>query len=481
MKRCFKLNEIPITIKVSVVYTFCSILQKVISIITIPIFTSLLTTEQYGQYTIYSSWSSIVSVLLTLNLAYGSFSTAMMKFEKDRDAYISSTQGICLLLAAVFFTLYIPFQGFWNQLFELPTFIIGLMVAEVLCSTGFQLWCGKKRFEFKYKSVIALTLIISIIGPLLSFALVMGTDEKGFARIAGFATASICIGGSIFLLNIVKGKTLYKKEYWEYAFRFNIPLLAYYLSQYIFNQSDRIMISHMEGTDKAGIYGVAYSLAFLMTFVLNAINNAYVPWYYGKIREGRMEDNQKVANAIALLMMLLLTCIVWFAPEIIQIMAGEEYMEAVYVVPPVALSLLPYFYTQLFANVEFYYEEKKKLIWTSIGAAAVNIVFNFVFIQLFGFIAAAYTTLVSFIIFSYCNYFAMKKVLAERGLKDVAFDYKTLIKILGMFGMLTVLGVCLYGYFIIRVIITAIVFICMIMKRNYFLGLYKEIKRRCNE
>lgn len=473
-----KLNEIPITIKVSVVYAVCSILQKIISIITIPIFTRLLTTEQYGQYTIYSSWSSIFSVLLTLNLAYGSFSTAMMKFEKDRDAYISSVQGICLLLTAAFLVFYLPFHGLWNQLFELPTFIMCLMAMEVLCSTGFQLWCGKKRFEFKYKSVIALTLIISIIGPLFSYVLVINTDEKGYARIAGFAAASIFVGGSIFLLNIVKGKMLYKKEYWKYAFGFNIPLLAYYLSQYIFNQSDRIMISHMEGTDKAGIYGVAYSLAFLMTFVLNAINNAYVPWYYGKIKEGKMEDNRKVANAIVLLMMLLLTCVVWFAPEIIQIMAGEEYMEAIYVVPPVALSLLPYFYTQLFANVEFYFEEKKKLIWASIGAAAVNIVLNYVFIQDFGFIAAAYTTLVSFMIFCYCNYLAMKKVLTERGLKDIAYDYKILIGIFGLFGVLTVLGVSLYGYFIIRVIIAAIVFIGMIIKRHYFLGFYWEMKRK---
>lgn len=478
MKRSIKFSKVPITVKVSAVYTVCSILQKIISTITIPLFTSLLTTEQYGQFTIYSSWSGILSVLLTLNLAYGSFSTAMIKFEDDRDTYISSVQGICLLLTAVFLVLYVPFRRLWNQLFELPTFIVCLMAMEVLCSTGFLLWCGKKRFEFKYKSVVALTLIMSVIGPLLSCALVVSTDEKGYARIVGFATASICVGGIIFLRNIVKGKTLYKKEYWEYAFGFNVPLLAFYLSQYIFNQSDRIMISHMEGTDKAGIYGVAYSLAFLMTFVLNAINNAYVPWYYGKIKEGKMEDNRKVANAIAFLMMLLLSCIVWFAPEIIRIMAGEKYMEAVYVVPPVAVSLLPHFYTQLFANVEFFYEEKKKLVWASIGAAVVNIVLNYTFIQTFGFIAAAYTTLMSFIIFCYCNYLAMKKVLAERGLRDVAYDYKTLIGIFGMFGLLTVLGVALYGHFLIRLIVAAVVFVGMVGKRHYFLGFYREIRKK---
>ena len=68
-----KLNEIPLTVKVSTSYAICSILQKCLSFITLPLFTSCLTTEQYGQYTIYTSWSGILMIFLTLNLAYGSF------------------------------------------------------------------------------------------------------------------------------------------------------------------------------------------------------------------------------------------------------------------------------------------------------------------------------------------------------------------------------------------------------------------------
>ena len=56
MKRSIKFSKVPITVKVSAVYTVCSILQKIISTITIPLFTSLLTTEQYGQFTIYASY-----------------------------------------------------------------------------------------------------------------------------------------------------------------------------------------------------------------------------------------------------------------------------------------------------------------------------------------------------------------------------------------------------------------------------------------
>ena len=84
-----KWNKLPLAAKVSTAYAVCSILQKCLSFITLPLFTRLLTTEQYGQLTIYSSWQGILSIFLTLNLAYGSFSTAMIKFENDRDGYIS--------------------------------------------------------------------------------------------------------------------------------------------------------------------------------------------------------------------------------------------------------------------------------------------------------------------------------------------------------------------------------------------------------
>ena len=98
-------SKIPLTVKVSMSYAVCSILQNCLSFITLPIFTRLLTTEQYGQATIYGSWSSILMIFITLNLAYGSFSAAMVKYESRRDEYITSVQGICFLLVGVFFLL----------------------------------------------------------------------------------------------------------------------------------------------------------------------------------------------------------------------------------------------------------------------------------------------------------------------------------------------------------------------------------------
>ncbi len=472
-----KWTRLPIETKVSISYAICSILQRCLSFITLPLFSRLLTKEQYGQYTVYTSWVGILAIFITLNLAYGSFSKAMIKYEHDRDGYIASIQGICLLLATIFLIIYVPFAHLWNILFELPTIMIVLMIFELLGTTAIQFWSGKKRFEFKYKSVIAVTLIMSIISPICAYFLVINTNEKGFARIIGYAGVTILFGMFFFCYNAIKGKKIFIKEYWKYAFSFNLPLVIYYLSQTIFNQSDRIMISHMEGTDKAAVYGVAYTLATILTFVLNAINNSYVPWLYNKIKNGKGNENKSISLLLSLGIGLLLLGIIWFAPEIIYVMAGEQYLESVGVVPPVAISVLMLFFSQLFINIEFYYEEKKCLIRASIGAAVFNIISNYYLIKLFGYYAAAYTTLISYIIFAVANCMYMRKVMKTHHVNDELYNYKGMIIVFCFICVLSVVGVMLYNYFYIRIFWVGVVFIVLMLKREKVFELYNRFRK----
>jgi len=467
----------PVAVKASSAYAFCSIFQRCLSFVTLPLFTRLLTTQQYGQLIVYQSWVGILSIFLTLNLAYGSFATAMVKFEHDRDGYISSVEGICVLLSILFFIVYLPLSNFWNRLFELPTSLMVLMVVELLATTSFQMWCGKKRFEFEYKAVICLTLLISLVSPVLAYVFVISYEDKGFARILGYALVTVVVGGFLFIHTAINGKKIINKGYWRFALGFNVPLLVYYVSQAIFNQSDRIMISHMIGTDKAAVYGVAYSLGVVLSFVLSAINGSYVPWYYEKIKNGHQKENRKVSLAISVFLAVLLSGVIWFAPEIIWIMAGEHYYEAVYVVPPVALSLLLLFYSQLFINVEFYYEKKEQLVKASIFAAILNVVLNWLFLPMFGYTVAAYTTLVSYVFFAWANYFAMKTVLSEQCIEDCAHDYKRLIFLFLGLCAFSIVGVVLYEYLFVRLFVFLVLFVLVCVYKNMLNIFFRQFRK----
>ena len=471
-------KTLPVEVKASTAYTICSILQKSLSFITLPLFTRLLTTEEYGQSTIYNSWMSILVIFLTLNLPYGSFNTAMVKYEKNRDGYISSINGLCTVFAAVFlFIVYLPFFKVWNKVFELPTFMMVFMVVEALFNNATQLWMGKQRFEFRYKKVIAVTLLTSIASPVLSFVLVISTHEKGYSRIIGNSIITIVCGLVLYLRCLHNNcRRLYDKEFWKYALSFNIPLIPYYLSQTIFNQSDRIMISHMVGTDKAAIYGIGYSLALVLSFVLNSINNAYVPWFYGKLKEGKGTENRKISLYIALLMAVLLLGVIAVAPEIIFVMAGQKYKDAMWVVPPVAMSLLLLFYAQLFINVEFFFEEKKLLVIATGGAALLNVVLNYLCIKEFGFIAAAYTTLVSYVVFAVCNYFSYKRTAKKHGIEPNMYNEKLLVVLFLVFIILGFLAMSLYDFFIARYSAIAAAVVVIVLKRKRIIGLVRSFR-----
>lgn len=473
-----KWRNLSLEARAAIAYAICSIVQRCIGFINMPIFTRLMSTEEYGEMTVYSSWSGIFSIILTLNLAYGSFSPAMIKFEKDRDKYISSVQGIWIVLCAVLLCIYIPFRAPVNELLEMPTLFVIFLVLETLASNSIQLWSGRRRFDYIYKPVVAMTLGMSVANTIVSIVLVLLSEQKGYARIVGHVVTYLSFGLIIFTLNTLRGKKLFNKKYWKYALGFNVPLLAYYLSQVIFNQSDRIMISHYCGKGKAAIYGVAYTLAMILTFVLNAINNSYVPWFYKKIKEGKEEENTKIATGISILMALMIICVVIAAPEIILIMSGKQYSEAVWIVPPVAMSLLLLFYAQLFINVQFYYEQKKKLVYASIGAAVVNIVLNAILIPSVSYIAAGYTTLLSYIIFAVMNYYTMKSVAKENDFSMKAIDLKSLILIFCAFSAVCFLMLALYKTIIARYTILLIAMIVAYVKRVELSSFVKKIVKR---
>ena len=72
-------NKLNIGIKAAIWFMFCNIIQKGITMLTVPIFTRLLSTEEYGIYSVYQSWYSILTIITTLYLFGGFYNKGMVK------------------------------------------------------------------------------------------------------------------------------------------------------------------------------------------------------------------------------------------------------------------------------------------------------------------------------------------------------------------------------------------------------------------
>lgn len=445
-----KLQQSPAAFKASFWFIICSILQKGVQLFTVPIFTRLLSTEQYGQFALYQTWYQFVNCFATLNLAVGVFNKGLIKYQDDREGFTSSIQSLATAITGGFFLLYLIAMPFWNGLFGLPSIVMLFMFGELLLSNALSLWTTRQRFEYKYKALVAVTLLISVLNPVIGLIAVHFSQERGVARILSCCAINMCVGLLFYIYNLHKGKKVVVKEYWKYALIFNLPLLPHYLSTIVLGQADRVMIEKMFGKSEVGIYSVAYSISMVMNVVLTSVNSSFVPWTYQRLQKKEHKQISGISNILLIVMAFISLLPVLAAPELIRIMAPAEYYSARWVIPPVAASVYFMFLGSLFANIEFYYEKTVYVMVISVLTAALNLLLNYIFMPMYGYIAAGYTTMVCYIIYAILHYIFMSRVTAGQGNQSGIYDMKKIVLISVIYVLATGLAMCGFDFPILR-------------------------------
>ena len=439
-----KYKSLSAPVKASIWFTACNIIQKGIALISTPIFTRIMTTQQYGVYTIYQSWYQVLTIFATLNLSAGIFNNGLTKYPEKKSEFVSSLQGLSTTVTFVLFLIYIAIPQFWNELLGLGTLFVVAMFVQLLFEPAYLFWSAEQRYQYNYKSLIFTTMIIAIGSPLIGIIAVISTSYKAEARVLSFVLVQVVLGLYFYIRAFAKGKCFFNSFFWKYALSFNIPLIPHYLSMTVLNQSDRIMIDKMVGTSEAAIYGIAYTLAMMMTIITGAINSSFIPYTYQNIKRKHYKEIGSNANFILLLVAMGCAMAMAFGPELIKLFATEEYYDAIWVMPSVAASVFFMFLYPLFANIEFYYEKTKFVMVASCSGALLNILLNYIFIGLYGYYAAGYTTLICYMVFSFAHYLAYKKIVDNNSELEEIYDTKFIIA-LSVF-VLAMMGIMIVGY-----------------------------------
>lgn len=469
-----------IAAKAGIWFMFCNLMTKGISTITVPIFTRLLTTEEYGTYSVYLSWLNVFTVFTSLNLYYGVYNNALNKYKDDetRSKYIASMQGITTLLVVSFAFVYLVDVDFWNDVVGLSTPIMCMMLIELLLAPAMLFWTGRQRFEYHYKRMVAVTLLKSLLNPVLGLIFVYTwKDNHEIARIVAIVITEVVFSGSLYVYQFVKGRTFFNKVYWKYALSFNIPLLPHYLSGTILNQGDRVMIQKMIGKSEVAIYSVAYNIGMLIQIFTNAINNSMTPWMYDKLNRKEYNEIGKNVTYILCGLAAVIIGLMFFAPEVVLLFGSEKYSNAVYVVPPVAASVFFIFLFNVFAIPQMYYEDKRFMSIASVGAALLNLGLNYIFIGIYGYYAAGYTTLVCYIIYSVGHYCFSKRVCDHIIPGEQIFEVR---KIVAISTILVICSICFNFFyrFTIERYCMAIIFLVIIYScRKRILKVLRTIKK----
>lgn len=479
MNKLFKMyKNLSKPAKASLWFVMSNVILKGISFFTLPIFSRLLTPSEYGVVSVYSSWVSVISILSTLTIWGGVFNVGMVKYEDKYKKMISAFQGLATSITLVFFVISILFLENVSTILGISELLVICMYIQIIMEIPFNLWSTNQRYKFEYKKIIIITIITAIINPILGIIAVKNTIYKAEARIISTLIIDSIIGLFLFIYNQKEGKVYFNKEFWSFGFKFNIVLIPHYLSMQVLNQSDRIMINSICGSNDVGIYSIAYNFAFLLSLITNGINSSLTPYIYQKIKEKDMNKVKNNVNYIVLLVAVMALGLICFVPDLFTIMLPNSYYPALKVIPPVTLGAFFLFLYPLFGSIEFYYEENKYVTIASIVGAILNIFLNWIFINMFGFIAAAYTTLFCYICFSICHYLFMKKVLKKNNQKNNIYDIKFLILISFCLISIAFIMLLLYDYWYIRWSVIAVILIGIMILRKRIILLLKGLKEK---
>lgn len=459
-------RELTVTKKAAIWYTICNFFQKGIAFLVVPIYVHYLSSEEYGQYSIFQSWCGIIIIFATLNLYCGVFTKAMVDYSDDRDRYTSSMQSLSTIITAFLFLVYYIYSSFWEKTLEMDNITIYLMFAYFVTFPAFSFWSVRQRVENKYKTMVVLTLLQSLATPAISLYLLFYTNLRVNAVIWGFLLSQIAFGLFFYIYQFFKGRCFYHKDYWIHALKFNIPLIPHYLSLVVLGQIDRILIGNFNGKDKAGIYSLATQVAMVISIVIQGINQAFVPWVYERFKERTFSYVRSQSNMLCILVGVMVFLYMLVSPEIIRIMGTKEYMDAIWVMPAAGLSVYITFCYGLYSCIEFYYDATTYVMIATTSGAALSVVMNMLLLPRFGFISAGYTSLTCYAFFMMMHYFFQKRICKKTLSINEVFDNRFIF--LSCLALLCFMFVCLilYKHIIIRYTVFVLILLLVYIKRE---------------
>lgn len=397
-----------LAVKAGIWYTISNFLIRSISIISTPIFTRLMSLSEYGEYNNFTSWLAIITILATFDL-HSTLNRARFDFRDDIDGYISSITFTSLIIPSILYAIAAIFSDFFCSILSMDKYCLHCMFLSIIFSSAINIFQAKQRVFYRYKESVILTFVSTVITIGSSLILVILFDNKLYGRVFGQTIPAMIINICLAIYLIRKGHCL-KFQYIKYAILICLPYIPHLLAMNILSQYDRIQIKQFCGAEDVAYYSLAYSCALVVNIFLNSLNNAWSPWMGDMLNQKRYGTIRKKSKKYIALFVSIAIGIFLVAPELLFIFGGSNYSSAIYVMPPViAGSVFQFIYT-LYVNVEIF--EKK--VWgvaaaTSV-AAIVNVTLNAVFIPIYGYIAAAYTTLFCYGLLCFLHYLLVRRL-----------------------------------------------------------------------
>ena len=340
------------------------------------------------------------------------------------------------------------------------------MAFGLLVMPAWDFWNLRQRFEYKYKLSFALSVGSAVLATVASVGAVLLVSSQpelnvklSEARLTANYLVVYGLSAVMWILLMARGKRFYDRRFWKFSLNLSLPLIGYSIASQVLSVSDRVMISSMVGDAETGVYGVLYSASSIALFLWSAINASFIPYLFRNIDTEGHRGIRRASNLLLAVFALVSVLISWLGPEIIKVLATDEYLAAITLMPPIAAGVFLTSISNLYSNILVYYKKTKYIMFAAIAAAVVNVALNLVAIPLFGYGAAAYTTLASYIILAVSQQAWATKACRERGRMEPVYEDGKLGALSLTCIAATMAGIILYQTNVLRYVTCAVLLV----------------------
>lgn len=404
-------------------------LNRGIAFLLLPIYTNYMLPSEYGVIAICAAVMAAFSPVLSFDLS-GAVNLFYFKLDQAEYKKLLSTiwlwyLTVPLLITALLATFgsYVSDSIFpavaWHPYLYLAVWITFLNLAQELPLAVY-------FAEQKAARHAILTIGFFLITTSLILYFVVVRREGALGSLQGQAIGLVIVSIISHILIFRRFGSLreitFSPKYLRAAFRLCAPIVPYTVFSWAINLSDRWILGYFVSTAEIGIYSIAYTLGALVATVGTALRAGFTPVYYEQHANAEYRRRlpalisfHVLANTAATLAVCLLS------PELLRIIASPAYHEAWRFVPFIAGGY--WFYScfhLLFITVIQNTGRTQWILLLTAPAAIVKIGLNWLLVSIYGVWAAAFTTLLAFMLMALVAY------LISRRMDKLPYSWKSL-------------------------------------------------------
>lgn len=452
-------------LKSSIIYIVATIIGQGMTFLGIIVFTRLMDQNDYGLYSTYYAYVSVVTVLIGANLHYALNNAYIDKKNRIKEFRKSV---LCLSFVIMILSSVVVLLAGKILLNEFSVFIIVMLL---LHSYGFfvinyRMYSANMENDYKRKQwLLILPYAFQLIIPILFMLFLSQTSFE--IRVIGSAVGVCGIAVLLFIeMMRYKGKLIDIND-WKYALSIALPSVVMSISYMLMQQCDKVMITNICGSSDTAVYSVIYYLGYAIIAVDQAVAPVRQAWIYQKLDEQDVHEAGNIQKWYLVVIAILTTGLIMAGPEVVKIIAPSSYWQFEYIVPFVVSACMMMLY-RFYTEITLFYKKNMILSMCVCVCAIINIILNAVLIPRAGAVAACYTTVVSYFLL-----FILTGIVSGKCMKHIYSKKVFLCFILWISGV-SVLSYTVYETMWIRYIVYGsllmIILIYTYVKRSEWKG-----------